>query len=1027
MKRSVILIILVSLAHFLSAQDVTLKGIVRDQEGIPLPGVSVYIEGTTRGVITNLDGEFEIEVDPRQDAVLLFSSVGFEPESRRIGDGTTFFEITMRPKITELDDVVVIGYGTQRRGDVTVAISSVDAGAVSSPVHTSLDQALQGQAAGVVVMQSTGKPGAPVSVRIRGTTSINGTNEPLYVVDGIPIITKAEELTTGTVQGSDINPLSSINPADIESIQVLKDASATAIYGARGANGVVLITTRKGKAGKPQVNISSTVGLQVLAKKLDLLNARELAELGNAAVAEARKYYPDIAYGDNFAFPDRFGEGTDWQDEIFRQAWLHNHQVSLSGGEERTRYFMSANLMQQDGIIHNSDFNKGTFRINMDSDLGENVRTGVNINFTRSISHGVITGVPNFSSSVTAMALMFNPAQEPYDPDGPGGYTYESNTINRVPNPVAEINETDRLVNSNRAIGDFYLDWDIIPGLQYRFKLGADAFFTKEQQYIPSYIKRGQDKGKGYDVNMQGYTWLMENTLSYTKEVNKHHLVLLVGQTAQKYISESTDIAIERFDDDRLGYYNLGLGLDKTVNTGFQSWAMLSGIGRAIYNYDSRYYVTLSGRADGSSKFGMANKWGFFPSVSLAWRVSGEDFFSSVDAVNSLKIRASFGTVGNEGIPPGSTISLMGELPYFFGEMPTSRVVGTYVYSLKNNELKWEVTRQYNTGFDLSMFESRIMLTVEAYLKHTSDLLLYVPINRSSGFEYAWANVGDMSNRGIEFSLNTVNIQSPFEWRTRLNMAFNRNSVTNLAGSQDIYGIPIMNILDWTRISENNPIGMVYGYKTDGILQLDEDPSSQPFFPSKIIQYGDRKYVDRNEDGVITTDDHFVLGNVNPDFTFGFSNHFGYKGISLDIYLQGDIGNELVNFNKFQLESFDGYQNNLATALERWTENNPTDEYPRANASSHGNFMSDVIVEDGSYMRVKEVTLAYDLPSRWFSEIPVSSIRVALSGNNLWTFTRYSGFDPEVSIYGGNVFGKGADYGAYPMARSVLFTLNLVF
>jgi len=1027
MKRSVIILLLVSIAHVIIAQTVTIQGLVKDDKGVPLPGVSVYIEGTTQGVITNLDGEFSITVDPEQAEVISFSYVGFELESRAIGTGTSFLDIILKPKITELDDVVVIGYGTQRRGDVTVAISSVNADAVNSPVHTSLDQALQGQAAGVVVMQSTGKPGAPVSVRIRGTTSINGTNEPLYVVDGIPIITKAEELTTGTLQGSDINPLSSINPADIESIQVLKDASATAIYGARGANGVILITTRRGKTGRPQVSILSTVGLQTLAKKLDMLNARELAELGNDAVTDARKYYPLIAYGDNFALPDRFGEGTDWQDEIFRQAWIHNQQVSLSGGTESTRYFLSANLMQQEGIIHNSDFNKGTFRMNLDNDLSENVKSGVNLNFTRSISHGVITGIPNFSSSVTAMAMMFNPAQEPFDEDGPGGYTYESNTINRVPNPVAEINETERVMNSNRAIGDLYLDWDIIEGLQYKFKAGVDAFFTKEQQYIPSFIRRGQDKGKGYNVNMQGYTWLMENTLSFAREIDKHNLVLLIGQTAQKYVSEDTDIAIERFDDNRLGFYNLGLGIDKTVMTGYNSWSMLSGIGRAIYNYDNKYYLTVSGRADGSSKFGSANKWGFFPSVSLAWRVSGEDFFNSILAINSLKLRASFGTVGNEGIPPGSTISLMGNLRYFFGELPSSKVVGSYVYSLKNDELKWEVTTQYNTGFDLSLYESRIMLTVEAYLKQTSDLLLFVPINRSTGFEYAWANVGDMSNKGIEFSLNTVNIKAPFEWRSRLNMAFNRNLITNLAQSNDIYGIPIMNILDWTRISENKPIGVIYGYKTNGVLQTNEDPSQQPFFPSKIIRHGDRKYVDKNKDGVITTEDHYELGNVNPDFTFGFNNHFGYKGIAVDIYLQGDIGNELVNFNKFQLESFDGYQNNLSTALERWTETNPSNEYPRANASPHGNFMSDVIVEDGSYVRVKEVTLSYNLPSKWFSNSAVSNIRLAISGNNLLTFTNYSGFDPEVSIFGGNVFGKGADYGAYPMSRTVMFSLNLTF
>jgi TonB-linked SusC/RagA family outer membrane protein len=526
---------------------------------------------------------------------------------------------------------------------------------------------------------------------------------------------------------------------------------------------------------------------------------------------------------------------------------------------------------------------------------------------------------------------------------------------------------------------------------------------------------------------MQGYTWLMENTLSYTRDFGKHNMVLLLGQTAQKFVSESSDIAVERFDDDRLGYYNLGLAIDKTIITGYSSWAMLSGIGRAIYNYDSKYYVTVSGRADGSSKFGSSNKYGFFPSLSLAWRISQEKFFSNVPHINSLKLRASVGTVGNEGIPSGATISLMGNRPYFFGEETTSKVIGAYVYSLKNDELKWEVTRQFNTGFDISLFESRIMLTAETYLKQTSDLLLYVPINRSSGFNYAWSNVGDMSNKGLEFSLNTINLDKTFKWRTRFNIAFNKNKVTNLAQAGEIYGTPIINILDWTRITEGEPIGLIYGYKSDGIIQLDEDPATVPFFPAKIARYGDRKYVDKNKDGILSKEDHYVLGNANPDFSFGFANNLSWKNFSLSFYFQGDIGNELVNFNRFQLESFDGFQNNSIVALERWTVDNPTNEYPRANASSHGNVMSDVMVENGSYVRLKELLFSYTLPVKLYQSSGIDNITVSVSGNNLLTLTTYSGYDPEVSIYGGSVFGKGADYGAYPMARTMLLSLNLTF
>jgi TonB-linked SusC/RagA family outer membrane protein len=1009
------------------SQQITISGKVTDANKIPLAGVTVVADGTLIGTYTDSEGEFKLTVDRKAARSITCSYVGYERQTRRLEDGLLHYEFILASSMTELEDIIVIGYGTQRKDDITVSISSVATRDLTSPAITSLDQSLQGQAVGMVVSQSSGKPGAPVSIRIRGTTSINGTNEPLYVVDGIPIITESQELTTGTIQGSDINPLISINPQDIESMQVLKDASATAIYGARGANGVILINTRRGKRGSLQANLNLSYGIQKLSKKLDLLNARELAELGNDAVTEARKYYPEIAYGSNFAVPSRFGEGTDWQDQIFRTAPLMNGQLSVQGGTDNTQYFMSANVVRHLGIIHNSDFNKGTVRINLDSDLSEKVRTGIGINLSHAINNGVTTGVPNVASSVTAMALLFNPGQEVYDSTQAGGYTYESNTINRIPNPVAEINETEIVVTTDRLISDFYATWDIIKDLQYKFKIGIDAFFNKEQQYIPSFIKRGQDKGKGSNVDIKGYTWLMENTLTYKLAFDAHHLNLLAGQTVQKYVSESAQIAVERFADERLGYYNLGLGLDKTVYSGYNSWAMLSGLTRVMYDYDNKYYLTFSGRLDGSSKFGSYNRYGFFPSVSTAWRITREPFFENIKVINDLKLRLSAGSVGNEGIPSGSTLSLMGTRQYFYGEGSGAKVIGTYVYSLQNNDLKWEVTRQYDIGIDLSLFNSRVEFTAETYLKNTSDLLLYLPVNRSSGFEYVWANVGNLRNHGYEFSVNSVNAVNKFKWDTRFNLAFNKNKVTNLEKSDNIYGTSVLNILDWTMISEGKPIGMIYGYKSDGIIQLGEELSDIPFFPAKIPRYGDRKYVDRNKDGKLTVDDYFELGNANPDFSFGLKNTFSYANFSLDIYIQGDYGNEIVNFNRFQLESFDGYQNNLAVALERWTESNPSSRYPRANASSHGIIMSDVYVEDGSYARLKEVILSYSLPQSLLGKMKIRNMRLSLSGSNLLTLTRYSGYDPEVSIFGGNVFGKGADYGAYPMARTLLFSINATF
>lgn len=1027
MKKITVIIYLLLSVKILFSQTILLKGIVIDETKTPLPGVSVFIEGTTNGTTTNINGVFELSVKGDITGKLVFSFVGYSTKTFEINGETLYYKVDLILESTELDEVIVVGYGTQKRGDVTASISTVKAKDIASAAVTSLDQSLQGLAAGVVVSQSTGKPGAAVSIRIRGTSSINGVNEPLYVIDGLPIISNSGEMTTGTVQGSEINPLASINPNDIESINILKDASATSIYGARGANGVILITTKRGKKGGVEVTLNASVGFQKLSKKLDLLNARELAELGNDAVAEARKYYPEIAYFDCYALPSRFGEGIDWQDEIFRTAWMQNYQLSVRGGNDKNIYSLSANYAEQEGIIKNSDFNKGTFRVNMDNELSERVKTGVNLNFTQSTNHGVITGVPNVASSVTAMALFFNPGQDVYDENQEGGYTYQSNTISRIPNPVAEINETERVTTSTRGMGDLYLNWDIFKNLQYKFKAGIDAFFNKEQQYIPSYIYRGQEKGKGYNVNISGYTWLIENTLTYVKDIDKHHVNVLGGYTMQKYVSETAQIAVENFDDEKLGYYNLSLGTDKTIYNSYNSWSMLSGLGRLNYNFDNKYYVTATGRLDGSSKFGTNNKYGFFPSVSVAWRASKERFLEPINFIDDLKLRLSVGTVGNEGIPSGSTLSLIGYIPYYFGEGGNAEVIGSYVSSLKNEDLKWEVTRQYDLGIDLSMLNSRLIFTAETYLKQTSDLLLLIPVNRSSGYEYVWENIGDMENRGLEFSLNTVNFDKDFKWTTMFNISFNRNEVTNLDKSDDIYGTTIMGITDWTKISEGQAIGTIYGYKSDGIIQLDENPDEIPFFPAKTARYGDRKYVDKNGDGELTVDDYYELGNTHPDFSYGFRNTFSYKRLSLNIYLQGDYGNEIVNFNRFQLESFDGFQNNSTAALDRWTEDNPTNDYPRANASPQGNVMSDVIVEDGSYIRLKEVVLSYDLPEKLLSRINISNLRLSVSGRNLYTFTDYSGYDPEVSIYGGSVYGKGADYGAYPMARTILFSMNVTF
>jgi TonB-linked SusC/RagA family outer membrane protein len=1024
-KKIIFFLFLISSVNIF-AEKLEVKGTVNENGNVPLIGVSVAVEGTSVGTVTDIDGNFSFKIDETHlGSQLVFSYIGYKPIKKELSKENLTFNIILIEDATDLEEVVVVGYGKQRKGDLTVSISTVKADELATANVTSIDQGLQGQAAGVVVTQSSGKPGSPVSIRIRGTTSIMGKNEPLYVVDGIPIISESGDLTTGTIQGSEINPLSSINPSDIESLQILKDASATAIYGARGANGVIIITTKRGKKGTTNISFSSNFGIQEVTKTLDLLNARELAELGNDAVREARKYSTkEIPFETIYSLPERFTESTDWQNELFRTSYMNSYQFALRGGTEKTLYSVSANYLKQEGIIHNSDFEKYGLRANLDNQINKSVKIGLNTNFSRSINNGVITGIPNVNSSVVAQALLFNPAQSPIDETHSSGYTYKSNTPAIIPNPVAEINLTKREQISNRIITDAYLDWEIIKDLTFKAKFGIDGFYTKERQYIPNDVYRGQEKGKASHVGVDGYTWIGETTLSYLKDFDKHHFNAVIGGTMQEFTSEFAEIALERFDDNRLTYYDLSLGQDKTILSAYRNWAMISYLSRLTYDYNKKYYLTFSGRIDGSSKFGTNYKYGFFPSMSFAWRIKDEPFLKNIKSINDLKFRLGYGKVGNEGLPSGASSSSMGNNKYFFGE--TSASVGAYVKALKSEDLKWEKTDTYNLGVDLALFDSRITIASEVYIKKTSDLLLYKEVNGSSGYKNFWDNVGDIENRGFEFSINTVNITEPFNWSTSFNISFNKNEVTSLAG-QEILGHTILGINDWTKLTEGQPVGIIYGYKTDGIAQLDENVSNIPHFPTKTLRHGDRKYVDKNGDNKINKDDYYELGNANPDFTYGMRNSFSYKNISLSIYLQGVYGNEIANFNRFSLESFDGKNNNSKAALDRWTESNPTNKYPRANAASSSFVMSDAIVEDGSYLRIKEITLGYTLPKNISNAININNIKLSVTASNIYTFTDYSGFDPEVSIYGGSVLGKGADYGAYPMSKSFIFGLSVDF
>jgi TonB-linked SusC/RagA family outer membrane protein len=997
----------------------TIKGHVSDQSGEPISGATIMQKNSKNGTVTDIDGNFTLSTS--LPATLTVSFLGFESQTVSVRTASGNLQIVLKEASNSLDDIVVVGYGVQKKSDLTSSISTVRSEDLMQTSVTSFDQGLQGRAAGVAVLNTTGQPGAATSIRIRGTSSINGNNEPLYVIDGVPVISDASSFSTGTLKNPALNPLTSINAADIESIEILKDASATSIYGARGANGVVLVTTKQGKAGKAKISIGVRYTLQKVSKKMDMLSSVELAQLGNEATDNAGQDRKTIFAGlNNIAKIN-----TDWQDEIFRVAPMQNYDVSVSGGNGKTSYFVSGNLMLQDGIIICSDFGKGNVRTNLTQELNKWLNMGISLNLSYSRSHGVVTNSEGgFASSITSWALEMNPALPVKQADGE--YTYENNltTTNNVGNPVQDAHEAKNRNTSFRTLGNLYLQWKPISNLTFKTSIGVDYFYIKDQAFAPSYIKRAEsNEGYASVANLDAYNWVWENTATYDAQFGKHHLNLLGGITAQKYNSENSDVATAQFEDGFLKYYSIQSGAQKQVATsGITEWQMLSYLARANYNYDNKYLLTLTGRVDGSSKFGKHNKYGFFPSVAGAWRISEEPFMKNYPSISNLKLRLSYGVVGNEGIPAYSSQGLMYSTEAYIGN--NTKIKGLVPYTLSNNDLKWEKTRQVDVGLDLGLFNNRLTLTADYYHKKTSDLLLAMPVSYNTGYDLVVKNVGELENTGFDFSIGAVPFTGKFNWNMDLTFGYNKNKVTDLAGStENLTGNSILGITYWTKITEGKPMGTIYGYKTNGIAQLDEDLTQIPFFQGKTITYGDRKYVDKDKNGVIDENDLYELGNANPDFTFGFNNTFNLKlpnssMIGLTIYLQGAVGNEIANFNKFTLESFDGYHNNTKEALKRWTPDNATNAYPKATTKSQGNVFSDHYVEDGSYLRVKDITLNYLLPKTFTRKFLCDGLTVFMSLKNMWTVTGYSGYDPEVSRFANNNLSMGADYGSYPMAKS---------
>lgn len=995
--------------------------VVLEGETEGVPGISVIEKGTQNGTITNTEGEYSLTVSP--DAThLIFSFVGMKTKEVAI-EGRSVINVTMEEDIIGLEEVVAIGYGSIKKSDLTGSVGSVKVEEISKNPVTSLDQSLQGRIAGVQVVQTSAQPGGNTLFRVRGGSSIYSRGEPLYIIDGMQI-NSSENLSF--LSAPPINALSSLNPNDIESIEILKDASATSIYGAKGANGVVLITTKRGMANTDRVRFEAYYGIQEIAKKIEVMNATQYAilydEAGrNAAEDQGRTYTP------TFPDPESLGEGTDWQENIYRVAPTQNYQLSVSGGTERTQYSLSGNYFNQEGIIIGSDFRRFSFRSNLDHNVSERLKVGSNLTINRTDANIVGSSTQaGFFPGVVNTSLTMSPVLPIRD--STGQYTLRDPYADAwLDNPVAVTRDLTAKDNVIKLVGNVYGNYRIFEGLDLKISLGLDQYRNNQDYYNPSYTYSGSfNDGQSRFLTGDQWVFLNENTLNYMKIFGDvHEINALAGFTYQRKDSRTFIDVVTGFPSDRLGHYGISEGQNMpNIMTAFREEALVSYLSRVNYSYSSKYLATLTYRIDGSSKFGPNNKFGHFPSAAIAWRISSEPFMENLDFIYNMKLRASLGTSGNDGIPNYQFIPTTTAVDYYFNN--NGPFTGYVQDRVGNDDLRWETTRQLDIGIDLALLNGRVSFVSDYYNKYTYDMLYFAEVPFTSGFPNALINVGSMVNRGFEFTANTVNFQGAFTWTSDFSISFNKSEILDLNNndatyiSDDTYKLKIGN---WAVIDEGEELGSFYGLVSDGIWQLDEADEAAVYG----ARPGDFKYVDLNDDDRIDAADRKIIGHAQPDFFWSLNNTLSWKGLELSFYFHGVHGNDILNSNRFELESGNGLSNSSIEMLNRWTPENPSDVYPRANRNADYLRMSDRYLEDGSYIRLQVLTLGYDLPAKIVRRAGLQGIKVYVSGKNLLTFTDYSGFDPEVGRFGASNIRQGYDLGGYPSAKTYLIGLNIDF
>jgi TonB-linked SusC/RagA family outer membrane protein len=1000
-------------------QNVPVSGRVTDATGEALPGVTVLVKGTTTGTSTGADGSFSLSVP--ENSTLVFSSIGYKNQELAITGATSTIAIRMSDDQQSLNEVVVVGYGTQTRQDLSTSVASVGSAALARQPVAGFDQALQGQAPGVQVTAPTGAPGAGINVRVRGNASLSLNGSPLYVIDGVPVLPDyQQEISVGNQR---INPLNTINPNDIESIDVLKDGAAAAIYGVRAANGVVVITTKRGKVGQAQVGLSIYYGRQTLRKKLDVLNseqfAQELREINaNGGVAPPNFNDPSLAFN------------TDWQDEVYRSAAIQNYQLNVSGGTEKTRYYVAGGYFKQDGISLNSGFDRYNFKINLEQTVSQKFRVGTNLNLSRTNNNGSVRSELALGNSGTVLGAL---SQIPNIAVRNANGTYTQNPFNQSDNPVGNLLESSNRAIVYQAIGNIFGEFDILKNLRLRSSLGLDFRTQTENQFLTRNYPGST--GRAQTGTNQQVIWLWENTLTYNPTLgDRHHLTLLAGQSMQAS-NRFTSGATTRDFASNVPYLSGGSTVVGIPGSYEDSWSLLSYFARANYDFDGKYLFSASLRADGTSRFVNKYRFGYFPAVSAAWRISKENFFPQDGLVSDLKLRASFGANGNQEIYTYQRFSRYSTGSNYQGTGST--VVGGITQSdIGNNDLRWETTYQYNGGVDFSMLNNRLTFTFDAYSKDTKDLLLGVPIPQSTGVDNlsVTQNIGKIQNRGIEIGLVTTNVQAVdngFGWSTNFNVSGNRNKIIDLGPQTNEKGeVSARTIIDGQRISQpGQPLGAFYGHVMQGIVQSNAEGQGLPTQNGNRPVAGDVRFADLNGDGVINDSDRTIIGNPNPKAFAGVTNNFSYKGIELSVFFQGQFGNQIYNQTRQILESQSDPLNQSTRVLNHWTATNTNTDIPRPvrNDPQGNNRFSTRWLEDGSYVRLKNVTLAYNIPTALSKRAAIQNLRIYVTGQNLITWTDYLGYDPEVSADPFSSTGFGRDFGVYPQARTYTVGLNATF